>query len=135
MTDPKTLSYLDVLAQIHELMRGKRDYIYPARVTNSQRSCRYWHKEDNAPGCIVGVWGYSLGLTGSDLERCENGPSIAVVQQLERIGYTFTDRPSTILFLERLQFAQDSGATWGFAYDSAWDLVGRQQQIDRLKAS
>lgn len=135
MTGPKTLSYPDVFLQITNLMDGKRDYIYPARVINSQRSCRYWHKEDNAPGCIVGVWGYSLGLTGSDLERCENSPIITVVQQLERIGYTFEDRPYTVLFLHQLQYAQDSGATWGFSCDNACNLVDRQQEIDRLKAS
>jgi hypothetical protein len=135
LTDPKTVSYLDVLAQIHELMRGKRDYIYPATIKDGKRACQYWHEDDNGPGCIVGVWGYSLGLTASNLLSCEGYSSIGVLERLERAGYIFESRPYTVLFLQRLQFAQDSGATWGFAYDNAWDLVDRQQQIDRLKAN
>jgi hypothetical protein len=133
---PRTLSYLDVVDQIRGLIEGNRDYVYPAQIgAGGNRSCRYWHEEESKPGCIVGIWGHSLGLAKHVLQHCENNGSIIVVERLEEAGFVFEDRTNVTRFMQGLQTAQDCGATWGYAYDNACDTMSLRQENEILKTN
>lgn len=106
----------DIRQQLQEAieLRGQ-DYIYPARIQDGGRNCRYWHPEDDGPGCIVGLVFYRLGATREQLLGCENQGAVAVIERLVKDDWVFEDRESTDALLGHIQEAQDNGATWGYA--------------------
>jgi hypothetical protein len=130
LTESRRLSFQEVADQIRGLINGKHGYVYPAMVAGNDRRCRLWHPETDSPGCIIGVWGHSLGLRAQDLTSCENQGASTVMDLLEEYGFRFEDKVRTAQFLQDLQTAQDMGATWGWAFDNAWELRRMKDLID-----
>lgn len=129
-----TVTYNDIEHAVNQLIdeRGE-NYIYPAQIGEyDSRNCRYWHEEENAPGCMVGAVLFRLGATEEQLCSAESQGAGMLIEHLLNRGWLFQDRVKTEKFLSEFQSAQDSGATWGFARHNAAELVRLKEMVTEL---
>jgi hypothetical protein len=106
----------EILAEVGE------DYVY----LHAEENCRYFEDEGEnigEPSCYAGRILAKKGLTLDDLANVRNPDSwttiginrLASVNALKRVGILDIDQ-KTEIFLDRLQWRQDIGETWGSAY-------------------
>jgi hypothetical protein len=84
--------------------------------------CVYF--EDTAtPSCIVGHLAFDLGFDLDDVEPWneDTGVQSLIDCLFEPRGFKFTE--AAALFLEKIQYHQDRGLSWGNAYDWALESV------------
>lgn len=132
------LSPADVLDTLREVAQDRPDYVY--QTPNASEQCLYVHDvgtPSQSCGCLVAQVLVKHGVTLEELAEHEGNGAESVIRSLhlglpirEAETRRFDDIPSNVrLFssvLATAQNEQDSGETWGVAYDSA------KEQYDRL---
>jgi hypothetical protein len=123
MTAPFTAAQYNQALREAVSLKG-RDYVYPK---DAQGSCLYIenrYTEDQAPSCIHG---HALTSLGVDIPSILEETSI--VQVLCKLGVT--DK-GLITAAALAQEFQDSGKTWGEAYDVFSSILSAQDSINLL---
>lgn len=119
MTEPIHLDTPTVLKVLEECVRDRGpDYVYRA-VHNV---CLYWHGDEDAPGCIVGLALYKLGVSADELRTHNSIDAAAILSQLRESG-TVTYTGEALHLLLSVQSDQDIGIPWGTALADAYHYL------------
>lgn len=95
----------DVQKVVRDLAKHKPDFIYHS-PDKEYGTCMYWHKDENAPGCI---YGHALTRLGVDVIT-NNFEDTSIYSVLGKI--TGASVPGWFVYVQKLQ---DSGVSWGDA--------------------
>lgn len=98
-----------------------RDYVDPNSSTvGGGGSCKYLKPDGETPDCGVGCVLFAHGLTAADLAVLDaaNGYVGTPASTINKF-FPGTLTPKAKYFLQAFQACQDTGGTWGDAYDEA----------------
>ena len=99
------ISLDEVQKVVRDLAKHKPDFIYHA-PDEEDGTCMYWHKHENAPGCI---YGHALTRLGVDV-LAGDFEDTGIDSVLGEI--TGASVPGWFVYVQKLQ---DSGVSWGDA--------------------
>lgn len=100
----------DVRKIVRDIAHYAPDFVYKT-PNEEDRTCLYWHKETNSPGCI---YGHALKHLGVDVSTgdFEDIGIDSVLQEL-------TGEANVPPWFMHVQLLQDSGISWGDAVADA----------------
>jgi hypothetical protein len=116
--DPKRL-----VAEVRALAAEKPDFVYTAIDFHSdadggREKCTYVHGDDG--GCIVGQAALRAGMPLDELREKDNDDEdTSVSVQFADYGLSADE----LLWLSKVQHAQDTNMPWGAAVDHADDAI------------
>lgn len=121
-----TITAADAISAMQKCVE-ERGFNYVYRKIDDGKPCLNWHEETDEPGCIVGMALYKLGVPAEILRANDVGPAGQWQDMLREVnlkdyGCEFNHfritRNATTLFTIA-QVAQDNGAPWGAALETA----------------
>ena len=113
------ISLDEVQKVVRDLAKHKPDFIYHS-PDKEYGTCMYWHKDENAPGCIYGHALTRLGVDVPDGDFEDTGID-SVLREI-----TGASVPGWFAYVQKLQ---DSGVSWGDAVAYADREYERLHQI------
>lgn len=119
MPTPTHLTYDTVLNALEKAVADRgAGYVYLPRVHGTGTSCLYWHKDEEAPGCLVGTALHHLGLSGEVLD--DFGPvNFNSLLKYPHFQNHLTVDPDAARLLATVQIYQDRQVPWGRALKQA----------------
>jgi hypothetical protein len=97
-------------------------------------SCLYWHSDEEAPGCLVGLALHKLGVSGEALARFGAFAINRLAEDRPSLGGVVPS-PDALHLLSTVQAYQDRGAPWGEALIRAVQLVEARRQGEACSLS
>jgi len=120
------LTYQSALDALEKAVADRgEEYVYPRQGTSYNSSCLYWHKDEQAPGCLVGLVLHQLGVSAEVLESFGPASIKMLATSLPYLGGVEMS-PAAIGLMAAVQRYQDRGEPWGVALKLAVETEGRR---------
>jgi hypothetical protein len=117
--DTMYLTYETALDALEKAVADRgEEYVYPRQGTDTNSSCLYWHKNEQAPGCLVGLALHQLGVSAEVLESFGPAGIRMLAPSLPHLSGVEMS-PAALELMSKVQCYQDQGMPWGSALDRA----------------